>query len=115
MKREIGDYIQDILEAMKNASEFIQNMSYEEFAEDTKTIYAVIRAVEVMGEAVKNIPGEMRKKYPDIPWKDMAGMRDKVIHEYFGVKIKRVWITIKDDIPRIKPAIEEISRELGNE
>lgn len=112
MNREIGDYIQDILEAMVNATKFIENLSYDEFVQDTKTVYAVLRAIEVIGEAIKNIPDEIRKKYPEIPWKDMAGMRDKVIHEYFGVKIERVWLTVKDDIPRIKPLIKKVLEEL---
>jgi uncharacterized protein with HEPN domain len=115
MKREIGDYVQDILEAMVNAVKFIENMSYDEFAQDTKTVYAVLRAIEVIGEASKNIPDDVRKRYPEIPWKDMAGMRDKVIHEYFGVKIERVWLTVKDDIPRIKPLIKKVLQELEGE
>jgi len=74
MKREIGDYIEDILEAMTNAIEFTKDMSYEKFVKDTKTVYAVIRAIEIIGEAVKNIPEDIRKKYPDIPWRSMAGI-----------------------------------------
>lgn len=112
MKREIIDYIQDILEAMANAVKFIEGMSYDEFVKDTKTIYAVLRAIEVIGEATKNIPDDVRKKYPKVQWKDMAGMRDKVIHEYFGVKIERVWLTVKDDIPRIKPSFQKMLGEL---
>ena len=108
MKREIGDYIEDILEAMTNAIEFTKGMSYDEFVKDTKTVYAVIRAIEIIGEAVKNIPEEIRKKYPDIPWRSMAGMRDKVIHAYFGVKIERVWEVVKRDIPNLKPKFEKM-------
>ena len=108
MKREIGDYIEDILEAMSNAIEFTKDMSYDEFVKDTKTVYAVIRAIEIIGEAVKNIPEDIRKKYPDIPWRSMAGMRDKVIHAYFGVKIERVWEVVKRDIPNLKPIFEKM-------
>ena len=111
MKREIGDYIEDILEAMTNAIEFTKDMSYDEFVKDTKTVYAVIRAIEIIGEAVKNIPEDIRKKYPDIPWRSMAGMRDKVIHAYFGVKIERVWEVVKRDIPNLKPKFEKMLRE----
>ncbi|MBA7545588.1 hypothetical protein ES705_37957 [subsurface metagenome] len=112
MKREIGDYIQDIVEAMNAATEFVNNMAYNEFVEDTKTIYAVVRAIEIIGEAVKNIPEEVRKKYPEIPWKNMAGMRDKVIHEYFGVRLERVWETVKRDIPNLKPLFEKILMDM---
>ena len=111
MKREIGDYIEDILEAMTNAIEFTKDMSYDEFVKDTKTVYAVIRAIEIIGEAVKNIPEDIRKKYPDIPWRSMAGMRDKVIHAYFGVKIERVWEVVKRDIPNLKPKFEKMLME----
>ena len=112
MKREIKDYIQDIIEAMDNAVKFINKMPYEKFVQDDKTIYAVIRAVEIIGEASKNIPEETRRKYPEIPWKDMAGMRDKVIHEYFGVNIERIWLTIKEDVPKIRPSIEKLLKEI---
>ncbi|MCM8820992.1 MAG: DUF86 domain-containing protein [Candidatus Omnitrophica bacterium] len=111
MKREIGDYIQDILDAMNAAEEFVRNMNYEDFTADKKTTYAVVRAIEVIGEAVKNIPEEIRKKYPEIPWREMSGMRDKVIHQYFGVNPKRVWETVQRDIPSIKPLFEKIFKD----
>jgi uncharacterized protein with HEPN domain len=66
----------------------------------------------VIGEAVKNIPEDVREKYPEIPWRNMAGMRDKVIHEYFDVKLEKVWETIKRDIPNLKPLFERMLREL---
>jgi len=111
MKREIGDYIEDILEAMTNAMEFTKDMSYDEFVKDTKTVYAVIRAMEIIGEAVKNMSEDIRKKYSDIPWRSMTGMRDKVIHAYFGVKIERVWEVVERDIPNLKPNFEKMLKE----
>jgi len=112
MKREIGDYIEDIIKAMNAAMEFVNDMSYDEFVKDTKTMYATIRSLEVIGEAIKNIPDDVRKIYPEIPWRKMAGMRDKVIHEYFGVRLERIWETIKKDIPYLKPLFEKILRDL---
>jgi uncharacterized protein with HEPN domain len=112
VKREVGDYIEDIIGAMDKAMNFVKNISYEEFIQDDKTAFAVVRALEIIGEAVKNIPDDIRKNYPEIPWKDMAGMRDKVIHEYFGVKLSIVWIAVKEEIPPLKPIFEKILRDL---
>lgn len=113
MNREIGDYLQDILEAMTDAIAFTDGMKFKDFCEDTKTVYAVIRAIEVIGEATKNIPTAIRNKYPDIPWKEMAGMRDKLIHEYFGISLERLWFTVNKDIPGIKPNIINVIREFN--
>jgi uncharacterized protein with HEPN domain len=112
MKREITDFVEDVVNAMNKAEKFVEGMSYEEFAQDEKTVFAVIRAVEVIGEAVKNIPGDVRKDYPEIPWRGMAGMRNKVIHEYFGVDLKVVWETIKERIPEVKPSFEKMLKDL---
>ena len=112
MKREAGDYIEDIISAMDKAMDFVKNISYEEFTRDDKTVFAVVRALEIIGEAAKNIPDDIRKNYPLIPWKDMTGMRDKVIHEYFGVKLSIVWRAVKEEIPPLKPIFEKILRDL---
>lgn len=115
MNRELGDYVEDILKAMKSSEEFVEGMNYEEFVRDTKTIYAVTRALEIIGEASKKIPDEIRFRYPEIPWKKMAGMRDKIIHEYFGVRLELIWEVIKKDIPKLKPLIEKVLIDLENE
>ncbi|MEM3479047.1 MAG: DUF86 domain-containing protein [Candidatus Bathyarchaeia archaeon] len=112
-KRDYRDYLQDILDSIKDIEEFTRNMDFEDFARDKKTINAVIRSIEVIGEAAKHIPKSVRDKYPSIPWKKMAGMRDKLIHEYFGVDVKILWKTIKKDIPPLKPLIENILESLG--
>lgn len=87
-------------------------MDFEAFEKDAKTIFAVIRAFEIMGEAVKKIPSSVRNKHKNIPWKEMAGMRNKLIHEYFGIKLQVVWKTIKQDLPKIKPHIQTILNDL---
>ncbi len=112
MKREIGDYIQDVIDAMRKGMKFVEGMEYEDFIGDDKTVFAVIRAIEVIGEVVKNIPEDVKKKHPEIPWRDMAGMRDKLIHGYFGVDLRRVWKTVKEEIPPLKPLFEKMLRDL---
>jgi len=90
---------------------FVAGMTYEQFTNDKKTFNAVIRSLEVIGEAAKNIPDSLRERYPDIPWKEMAGMRDKVIHFYFGVDPEAVWLVVKERVPAIAPRIEQMLKD----
>ncbi len=87
-KRVYSDYVQDILDSIADVEEFVGDLSFEDFKKDKRTLYAVIRGIEIIGEAAKKIPTSIRDMYTDIPWKDMAGMRDKLIHDYFGVDAK---------------------------
>jgi len=88
-------------------------MSFEVFAADKKTVNAVIRSLEVMGEAAKRIPDDIRRRYPDIPWRRMAGMRDKLIQEYSGVDLQIVWSVVKEELPPIRSHVEEMARDFG--
>lgn len=97
---------------MEAAENFVSDCTFEDFIEDIKTQYAVIRALEIIGEAAKNIPYDVRQKYPAIPWKDLAGIRDKLIHAYFGVDLEVVWLSVKEGIPESKPVIESLLIEL---
>ncbi len=112
MSRELSAYINDILDNLRLCREFISEMSYEEFSADNKTIYAVLRSLEVIGEAAKNVPDNLKVRNPLVPWKEMAGMRDRLIHAYFGVSVSKVWNTATNDVPTLTPLIENILREL---
>ncbi len=115
MKRAVLDYINDILDGMIKAQEFVQGMSYEEFLQEVKTQFAVVRAIEIIGEATKNIPNSVRKKYPQIPWREIAGIRDKIVHEYFGLNLKVIWRTVKEDVPAVKPLFEKLREDYVHE
>ena len=112
MKRTYKDYINDITASITNVSEFIKDLDYDDFIKDRKTEFAVIRALEIIGEATKNIPESIRDKYPEVPWKSMAGMRDKLTHAYFGVRLELVWNTASELLPPLKKVFLQISFEL---
>lgn len=115
MRRTYVDYLHDILEASRAADEFVATMSLQEFIADRKTYFAVLRALTIIGEAAKKIPRSLRARYPDVPWAQMAGMRDKVTHEYFGVNLSRVYETVRQDLPPLIAAISSILAELDQE
>ncbi len=91
------------MNCINKIEDFIDKMSFEEFRKDEKTKSAVVREIEVIGKAVKNLPLTIKGKYNDIPWNQMAKMRDKIIHFYFGVDEEIVWRVVKERLPEIKP------------
>lgn len=105
-------YLKDILKAMEGIEKFVKGIDFEAFQKNDMLSSAVIRKFEIIGEATKGVPETVRSKYPQIPWKEMAGMRDRLIHLYFGIKYELVWYTIKDVIPRIKPLLNKILEDL---
>jgi uncharacterized protein with HEPN domain len=107
-KREYRDYLQDIIDSINDIEAFTSGMDFESFMKDKKTVNAVVRSIEVVGEATKRIPKSIRDKHPAVPWRKMAGMRDKLIHEYFGVDLEILWKTTKEDIPSLKSAIQDV-------
>jgi len=105
-------YLQDILDAISDIEKFIEGVTEKEFSLNREKQYAVLRALEIIGEATKNVSRDLRAKHGDIPWKDIAGMRDKLIHMYFGVKLDLIWVTIKDKLPQLKMQLRSILKEL---
>jgi uncharacterized protein with HEPN domain len=107
--QELTDYLNDIVIAINDIEEFTHGMSYEVFSEDKKTVNAVIRSLEILGEATKRIPKSFRQKHSDIPWNKMAGMRDVLIHDYMGIDLKTVWKVIQERLPELKPLIHALT------
>ena len=101
-------YVEDILEAIEKIKRYTEGMDFDDFVEDEKTVDAVIRNLEIIGEAVKNLPEEFKAMYPDLPWREIAGMRDRLIHAYFGVDLSIVWYTIKNDLDEIEFRLKSI-------
>ena len=112
-KEETSGYIKDILLEIKRIGRFTERVkTFEEFKKDEKTMYACIRSFEIMREAAKRVSSEAKKKFPLEVWGEMAGMRDKLIHDYGGVDFSVVWKTIKEDLPVLKKQMEEILDEV---
>jgi len=109
MKRNFKVYINDILESIEKIEGYIKGVNEFGFKKDMQLQDAILRRLEVIGEAVKNIPQSFRDKYLKVPWKEIAGMRDVLIHGYFGVNIERVWKVVKEDIPRLKNNLLKIN------
>lgn len=107
-ERELTDYLDDIRNAIAEAQEFVSGMVYDDFVADKKTINAVIRSLEVLGEATKHIPAAFRNKYPSVPWAKMAGMRDVLIHDYMGVDLKTVWMVVQERLPELQVLMSEV-------
>lgn len=106
-KREAKLYFDDIKDSILKIEKYTESLSYDDFVSDSMRIDAVIRNLSIIGEAVNNLSPEIKSKYPLIPWDEIIGMRNKVIHEYFGVDEDILWKTVKEDLPLFKEQIEE--------
>lgn len=115
MKRTYRDYVADLLAPLDEIEEFTRGLDFDSFSRDRKTVNPVLRSLEVMGEASKRIPNEMRRRYPDIPWRRMSAMRDKLIHEYAGVDLEIVWGVVKDELPPLRPLLERLWADLDEQ
>lgn len=106
-RRSAGEYLSDIRDAIHSAREFSKGVNFEEFQNNREKQFAIIHALEIIGEAAKQVPVSVRDEYPDIPWRDIAGMRDRLIHGYFSVNLERLWNTVLEDLPRLEAALKK--------
>lgn len=115
MARDELVYMHHILDAINTVQEYLQGVSEDQFNSTRLLQDGVIRQIEIVGEAVRHISKDMRKTYPQVPWQDVAGMRDKLIHDYFGVDIEKVWLTTQEDLPVLKTQVIGILKDFGQE
>ena len=106
--RAYADYLRDILDAISKIQQFVTGVNEDSFVQDDEKAYAVVLALEMIGEAAKQIPASERKRYPQIPWREIIGMRDKIAHQYFGVNRRLVWQTVQNDLPLLQSAISQM-------
>ena len=111
MKRDTSLFIDDILENIELIEKSVKKLSKDKFKLNRLIVDATIRRLEIIGEAVKNIPNALRVRYPEIPWKNIAGFRDVIIHGYFGIDLDLVWKIIKEDLIKLKKDIQRVSKE----
>jgi uncharacterized protein with HEPN domain len=110
--RGYADYLRDILDAISKIQEFISGVTLDDFVKNDEKTYAVVLALEMIGEAAKQIPASERKRYSQIPWREIAGMRDKIAHQYFGVNRYLVYQTVENDLPPLESTVKQMLKDL---
>ena len=112
MKKDDRVYLRHIMDAINLIEKYLENVNCDEFMKNHMIQDAVIREIEIIGEATKNISEELKNKYTDIPWRNIAGIRDKLIHGYFGVDLDAVWGTATEDIPKLRDSIKKVLEKI---
>ncbi|AKB51523.1 protein of unknown function DUF86 [Methanosarcina barkeri str. Wiesmoor] len=107
-EEDTEDFLIDILDSIEKIESFIEGFGFEDFSTDNKTIYAVILALEIIGEATKSLPDSLKMEHPEIPWREMSGLRDKMVHGDFGLDLEAIWDIAVEDISTLKPLIIKI-------
>ena len=113
-ERPLSQVLQDILETIAFLESFTDGVALDEFEANPEKLFAVVKALEITGEAVKKIPDSIRSQHPQIPWKDIAGMRDVLVHQYWRIDSKVVWSTVQTGIPLLKAVISELANQFPN-
>jgi len=113
--REIRDSLRDIRDSVENLERFTQDLSFGEFAADTRTVYAALHALMIIGEATRNLSPPLRRRYPDVPWRDVVGLRNIVAHAYFALELPRIWTIIQEDLPVLQEVAARILADLERE
>lgn len=111
-KRVYLDYLQDLVDYSEKAIRFVQGVSFDDFGENEEKIFAVVKALEIIGEAARHLPRALRDKYSSIPWKQVTGMRNKITHEYFSVDLEVVWRTVHEDLPLLRDTVKKMITDL---
>ena len=107
-RRSDADLVRDMLEAARRAGDYCADLQYDDFLQDNKTQDAVVRNLEILGEAAKSLSEDLRTRYDGLPWASIAGMRDRLIHDYFGVNLDIVWDVVKNDLPPLVEGLNQI-------
>ncbi len=111
IKREFILYLEDMLQSMNRIEEYMGDLDFNKFKQNYMVVDAIIRNFEIIGEASKNIPADVQKKYPEIPWKKMYGLRNLISHEYFGIDYEMIWEIAKNNLPQNRVDLIEVIRE----
>ncbi len=114
-QRAYADYLQDIVDHADKAMQFVRGVSFDDFGDNEEKIFAVVKTLEIIGEAARHVPKSMRDKYGAIPWKQVTGMRDRMTHEYFSVDLEVVWRTVHEDLPPLRETAKKMLEDLAQQ